>query len=223
MAQGIIFDVDGTLVDSNDAHARAWVAAGAFAGFRVSFADVRPLIGVGGDKLLPALFKVDPAGTVGKAIAKARGRIFREEEIKTVRPFPMVRELLTSLRERGIGLAVASSAKKEELKLLLSIANIADLLEEKTSSDDADSSKPDPDIVIAALARLGYASHEVLMVGDTPFDAEAARRAEVRFVAVRCGGWRDRDFPTAAAIYDGPPDILRRIATLPWRSVPAGT
>ncbi|MEN3330651.1 MAG: hypothetical protein V7641_16 [Blastocatellia bacterium] len=206
--RGVILDVDGTLVDSNDAHARAWVEALAEHGINISFEQVRRLIGMGGDKLLPKVAGIAEDTPKGKAISRRRGEIFKTRYLPHIKAFPRTRELLRRMHDDGLKLVVASSAKEDELKPLLEIAGAADLIEEKTSSDDADNSKPDPDIVKAALDGAGFAANEAVMLGDTPYDIEAATRAGVRVIAFRSGGWDDAQLAGAIAIYDGPADLL---------------
>lgn len=206
--RGVILDVDGTLVDSNDAHAHAWVEAFAEFGIKVEFEKVRPLIGMGGDKLMPEVSRVEEESGRGKKISERRAEIFKEKYLPTLKAFPETKELLLRMKEDGLKLAVASSAKEDELKPLLEIAGAHDLVGEKTSSDDAENSKPDPDIVKAALDGLGYRPEEVFMLGDTPYDIEAAGRAGVKVIAVRCGGWDDDGLGGAVAVYDDPADLL---------------
>lgn len=215
VTRGAIFDVDGTLVDSNDAHARAWVDALTEAGHDVPFERVRPLIGMGGDKLLPAASGIDPDGAAGRSVARRRGAIFRERYLPHLRAFDGARALLAALRERGLLLGVASSAEESDLRPLLAVAGAGDLLDARTSSDDAERSKPDPDIVTAALRKLGLAGREAVMVGDTPYDVAAAARAGLRCVGFRCGGWSDRDLHGAVALYDGPLDLLDDLDSSP--------
>jgi phosphoglycolate phosphatase-like HAD superfamily hydrolase len=119
------------------------------------------------------------------------------------------------LCEHGVKLVVASSAKEEELKGLLKVCGADRFIEAKTSSDDADKSKPDPDIVHAALGSIGLPASEVLMLGDTPYDIEAAGRAGVAVIALRCGGWGDAQLARAIAIYDDPADLLKRFDESP--------
>jgi HAD superfamily hydrolase (TIGR01549 family) len=211
--RAVIFDVDGTLVDSNDAHARAWVDALAEFGRSVPFDRVRPLIGMGGDKVLPIIAGVSSEDDMGKQIADRREQIFAERYLPQIQPFPGARELLVRLRQESFRLAVASSSKEDMLRRLLAIVGAEDLLEAKTSSDDAESSKPDPDIVDAALRRLGEPRDRTVMVGDTPYDVAAAGRARIASIAFRCGGWPDRELQGAAAIYDGPADLLAQFET----------
>jgi HAD superfamily hydrolase (TIGR01509 family) len=213
--QGVIFDVDGTLVDSNDAHAQAWVEALAESGRHVPFDRVRPLIGMGVDKLLLAAAGVDGHGAEGRTIAARRGDIFRSRYVPELEAFEGARQLLETLRARGLRLAVASSAEAQELKPLLHIAGAEDLIDGKTSRDDAPRSKPDPDIVAMALSRIGCDPDEAVMVGDTPYDVEAARKAGASCIAFRCGGWGDEDLAGAVAVYDGPLDLLDRLEASP--------
>jgi phosphoglycolate phosphatase-like HAD superfamily hydrolase len=213
--QGIILDVDGTLVNSNDAHARAWVEALSEVGVTVDFAQVRPLIGMGGDKLLPALAGSPEHSELGVKVGARRSQIFRERYLPELRPFPRTRELALRMLHAGLRLGVASSAKKEELTSLLELARVADLIETATSSGDAERSKPDPDIVKAALDRLELTPARVLMIGDTPYDIEAAQRLGIDTIAFRCGGRSDRDLSGAIAIYDGPAHLLEAFDASP--------
>ena len=213
----MLFDVDGTLLDSNDAHARAWEDAFREAGYAARFADVRPLIGMGGDKLLPKVIGVDAESARGKALGKRRQEIFRERYLPRLRPFPGARALLERMRAAGLTLVVATSAKEDELAGLLDAAGVADLFAETTSSSDADNSKPDPDIIEAALARAGHlAPTAALMVGDTPYDVEAASRAGVGTVAVRSGGWDDAALRGAVAVYESVGELLERYEESPF-------
>jgi HAD superfamily hydrolase (TIGR01549 family) len=206
--RAVVFDIDGTLVDSNDGHARAWVDALAEFGYEVSYESVRPLMGMGGDKVLPILAGLSSEDGKGKPIAERREAIFAERYLPHVHSLPGARELLVRLKRDGYRLAVASSSKEEMLQRILELLGGEEMFDATTSSDDADSSKPDPDIVKAALQRLGEPPDRVIMVGDTPYDIEAAGRAGVRTIAFRSGGWRDEDLRAAVAIYDGPADLL---------------
>jgi HAD superfamily hydrolase (TIGR01509 family) len=216
MIRAVLLDVDGTLVDSNDAHARAWVEAFAELGYSVPFERVRPLIGKGGDKLLPELVGVDSESPEGKRIDEHRARIFRERHVPWLRPFPRAAELLERFRSDGLALVVATSAKKDEMDALLRICGAAELVTGKTSSDDAEESKPDGDIVAAALKVAGVDPAGALMLGDTPYDIEAAERAGVRTVALRSGGWDERALGRAAAVYADASDLLDRYEDSPF-------
>ncbi len=204
--------MDGTLVDSNDAHARALAEAGG----TVEFAEVRRRIGKGGDELLPEVSGIDAESENGKAIGKRRGEIFTTEYLPTLRPFPGVKELHARMKRAGLELAVASSSMEEELEKLLGACGADEFIEARTSSDDAENSKPDPDIIHAALDRLGHPPASVILPGDTPYDVEAASKAGVRVVALRCGRWADGDLSGAVRIPDDPADPLARFDDSPF-------
>ncbi|HSH31112.1 MAG TPA: HAD family hydrolase [Candidatus Saccharimonadales bacterium] len=216
MIKGVLLDVDGTLVLSNDAHARSWVEAFAEHGYEVAFAEVRRLIGMGGDKLVPSLVPglSDQAGP-GKDIKAARSRLMAEQYVPKLQPAPGARALIERLHREGLKTVVASSAQSHELEALLEAAKVADLLTEATTSSDVERSKPDPDIVAAALQRIGLAATEVVMLGDTPYDIKAARACGVGLIALRCGGWEDQALGGALAIYDHPADLLENYPSSP--------
>ncbi|HEX2692903.1 MAG TPA: HAD family hydrolase [Gemmatimonadaceae bacterium] len=208
MLQGVIFDIDGTLVDSNDAHAESWVDTFAEAGYDVPFDVVRPMIGMGGDKLLPKAAHVDADSEDGKKLTKRRMEIFREKYLPHLQALPGSRALVLRVRKDGLTPVVATSAKDKELQSLLKAAQVEDLMEEKATSSDAKRSKPDPDIVRAAIDESGIPREKLVMVGDTPYDVEAASRAGVRIIAFRSGGWTDDELKGAVEFYDGPQDLL---------------
>ena len=210
----VLFDIDGTLVDSNDAHARAWVDAFGEAGISVDFAHVRRCIGMGGDKLMPEVSGLQEDSPEGKPISKRRGEIFRERYLPQLQPFRDAANLVAACKDRGATVVAASSASKKDLRALLKLAGADDILDAATSSDDAEESKPDPDILQAALQKAGVQPAAALMVGDTPYDVEAAARAGIACVAVRCGGWGDADLRGALAVYDGPWELLARLDEL---------
>lgn len=214
--RAVLLDVDGTLVDSNDAHARAWVDALEHFGHAASFEQVRRLIGKGGDKLLRELADIDVESEQGKEIEQLRGQLFMHEHLPQLRPFPKARELLLRLRRDGLYLVVATSAKQAEMDALLEVCGAREIVDACTSSDDAERSKPDPDIIRAALAKAEALPSECLMLGDTPYDVESARRAYVPTVALRSGGWADGDLAHAVAIYDDVADLLAHYAQSPF-------
>jgi HAD superfamily hydrolase (TIGR01509 family) len=204
----VLLDIDGTLLLSNDAHARAFVEAGKSLGIPADFSRVRRLIGKGGDKLIPEAFGFDAESEPGRKLDKEKGRIFKSY-VPSLQPAPGARDLLKKLRTDGIKLVVATSAGKEDVSLLLDQAQVRDLIEDTTSSDDAESSKPDPDIIQAALRKAGENAGAAIMIGDTPYDVEAALRAGVSIITVRCGGiWTDADLRGSFSIFDDPADIL---------------
>ena len=204
----IAFDVDGTLIDSNGAHADAWARALTEHGFPHEPAAIRALIGMGSDKLLPRVAGLEVESARGQAILARKKALF-DEQLPHLRPTRGARSLVAFLLERGRRLVVATSADDQEMDAILAQAGVADLIPRRTSSDDADRSKPDPDIVRAALARAHSEPRDAVMIGDTPYDIEAARRAGVDAIALRCGGhWTDADLSGAIAIFDDPQDLL---------------
>jgi HAD superfamily hydrolase (TIGR01509 family) len=211
MIKAVIFDIDGTLVDSVDIHAQAWKEAFKHFGKDVPYQQVRHQIGKGGDQLMPDFFSREELEEFGEEMAEYRGKIFKRDYLPRVRAFPMVRELFLKIKEDGLRIALASSAKEEELEAYKKIAHIEDLVEEEASADDADRSKPHPDIFEAALKQLGdIAVDETVVVGDTPYDAEAAGKLRLRTIGVRCGGFPEEELLAAGAIsiYDDPADLL---------------
>lgn len=213
--RGVILDVDGTLVDSNDAHAHSWVEAMAEPGYSVPFDKVRPLIGMGGDKVLPDTIGVDKNSPDGQNISKRRGEIFKERYLSRIRPFPHAQNLLNHMRKCGLKLSIASSAKPDELRDLLKIVGAADLIQDKSSAKDTSNSKPSPDVMQITLQKIGLPPDEVLMIGDTAYDIEAGKKVGVGTLAFRSGGWSDADLAGAVAIYDGPADLLDHFDSSP--------
>jgi HAD superfamily hydrolase (TIGR01549 family) len=213
----VLLDVDGTLIDSNEAHARAWADVLRDNGWPgITWQDVLPLVGMGGDKLLPKLTGVEIDSRRGKALAEERTEHFLTAYAPTIRAFPGTRDLLEAIRERGLKRVIATSAKDDELEILLDRAGVADLITRETTSDDAKGkSKPDPNIIVAALAKAHAAAGEAIMIGDTPYDVEAATKAGVRTIAFRCGGWGDEPLAGAAAIYAGPAELVARFGESP--------
>jgi phosphoglycolate phosphatase-like HAD superfamily hydrolase len=202
--KGVVLDVDGTLVDSNHQHACAWCAALEASGFAAPYATVRRLIGMGGDKLFPRMTGFAEDTPIGVETGTRRAEIFRSKYLPHLEPFAGTREMVKQWLDAGIAIAIASSADKRDLMDLLKIANVDDLIEQIASSEDAERSKPDPGIVKAAVDKLKVPRGHVLMVGDTPYDVEAAALAGIRTIAFRSGGWADEELVGALHIYDGP-------------------
>jgi phosphoglycolate phosphatase-like HAD superfamily hydrolase len=212
----VILDVDGTLVDSNDAHARAWIDAFDEHGIAVAFDHVRRSIGMGGDKLMPEVSGVDESSQLGQQISNRRGEIFKTRYLPQLKPFVATRPLIERFLDDGLTLAVASSAKKDELDPLLKCAGVHDLIPHRTSSDDADSSKPEPDIVVAAVKRAGADPGRSIMLGDTPYDVAAARRAGIEIVGLECGGWTREALSGSLSVYKDPADLLGHYEQSPF-------
>jgi len=166
-------------------------------------------VGMGGEKILATIDpSLSPESEPGKSISALRLQIFLEEYVHTLPPTPGGRALLERLASAGIKRIVATSANKKELTHILDTARVADQFDTEVTSDDVDRSKPDADILHAALKKGGVDRTKAVYIGDTPYDVEACRRAGVRCIAVRCGGWNDEDLTNADAIYNDPADIL---------------
>jgi HAD superfamily hydrolase (TIGR01549 family) len=213
-----IFDIDGTLVDSVDLHARAWQEALEHFGYRIAYEKVRHEIGKGADKLIPDLIGEAESKSVFDELDKFRGNLWKSKYFDQVRPFPNVRELFQRILQGGKQIVLASSAKGDELKKYKQIARIDDLVKNETSSDDVDKSKPSPDIVEAALAKLDHPDPAtVIMIGDTPWDIMAAAKAKVRAIGVLCGGFPEEELRAAGArgIYRDPANLLAEYESSP--------
>jgi HAD superfamily hydrolase (TIGR01509 family) len=224
MIKAVIFDVDGTLVDTVDLHAQAWAEALRHFGVEVPIRDMRVQIGQGGDRLLHGLLPRDRVKREGQAIQRFRTELFALGYMPEARPFPGVRALFQRIRDEGQRAVLVSSGRAEEVERYKEIAGIADLVEDATSADDAERSKPFPDIFQAALAKLDDVEpHEAVVVGDTPYDAEAARDAGLKSVGVLCGGFPEEALRSAGciAVYAGPEDLLRRYDDSPLAGGPS--
>lgn len=210
MIKAVIFDVDGTIVDTVDFHAEAFQRAFKKFGKDFSFEKIRSQIGKGGDQLLPVFLTEKEIEEFGDNLLEERARIYKSEFLPRVKPFPKVRELFERIKHDGKKIAIGSSSPEDELKIVLKIADVADLIEEKTSSDDAEESKPEPDIFKAALEKLGDPNpSETVVIGDTPYDAEAAEKAGIKTIGVLSGGFpREELEKDCAEIYAGPADLL---------------
>jgi HAD superfamily hydrolase (TIGR01509 family) len=206
--RAVILDMDGTLLDSNAAHVHAWVEALREHGREVAEKDIWPWVGMGGDNLLPAAVGISKESPEGEKISHTRGEIFKSRYLPHLQPFPEVRPLLERMRQDGLKLVVATSSPQDEVEKAVDIIAAGDLLADVTSPSDAGKSKPDPDVVQAALDRAGVPAEDAVMLGDTPYDIQAAGKVGIRVIAFRCGGFRDPDLKGALAIYDGPADLL---------------
>ncbi|MDT7540692.1 MAG: hypothetical protein QOE33_596 [Acidobacteriota bacterium] len=217
MSKAVIFDIDGTLVDSVDLHARAWQESFRKFGREIEFEKVRHQIGKGGDQLMPVFFSKEELDKFGEEMEKFRGELYKRAYMSHVRPFPRVRDLFERIKRDGKRIALASSAKEDEVKIYKDLANIADLVEEESSADDAKRSKPHPDIFAAALSRLNVESSDAIAIGDTPYDAEAAGKINIKTVGVLCGGFPEQELRDAGciAIFRDPADLLARYEQSP--------
>ena len=208
-----IFDVDGTLTDSVHLHAKAWQETFRHFDHTIPFGDIRFQIGKGGDQLMPIFLSQDELKSKGNEIEKYRGELFKRGFMEKVKPFANVRELFQRILDDGWKIALATSAKKDELQTYKDICNISDLLDTETASDDAEKSKPHPDIFVAAMNRLGGVQpSDCMVVGDSPYDAEAATTAGIRSIGFLSGGFEEKDLQQAGfeTIYSGAWDLFAK-------------
>ncbi len=210
MPKAALFDIDGTLVDSVDLHASAWQEALAKFGHELAWEEVRSQIGKGGDQLVPVFLSEAQQKDYGEALTKWRGDLFRAKYLPMVRPFSAVPELFRRVRAAGLKLAVASSSNASELDTYLELAGIEELVDAKICADDAEASKPEPDIFEVALRKLSVAPGEAVAIGDTPYDSIAAGRAGVACIGFLSGGFTETELRKAGciAVYPGPGALL---------------
>jgi HAD superfamily hydrolase (TIGR01549 family) len=214
-----IFDIDGTLTDSVDVHALAWQEALRHFGHEVAYERVRSQIGKGGDQLLKALLSREDLAAQGEDLDQFRGELSKKKYQHLIRPLSMVPELFQrSKDETGAKIVLASSAKEVEVVAYERLLGVAALVEHKTSSDDAEKSKPHPDIFAAAMKRLANPpARQVIAIGDTPYDAQATAQISIACVGVLSGGWTEQALREAGciAVFRGPADLYARFEESP--------
>ena len=212
MLRAVIFDIDGTLVDSNDLHAESWVRAFREFGKEIEFAAVRPHIGKGGDQLMPVFLSKQELEKFGDELEKSKGDLYQREYMPHVEAFARVPQLFERIRRDGLKVALASSSSEEEVAKLMKLLKVKRLVDAATSADDAARTKPHPDIFCAALEKLKLQPQEALVVGDTPYDAQAAVKAGLEVVGVLCGGFPAEVLREAGCsqLFRDPEDLLSR-------------
>lgn len=217
MHKAVIFDIDGTLIDSVDLHALAWHEAFEHFGHEVTFEQARSQIGKGGDQLLPNFLSQDEIADHGKALEAWRSQRFKSAYLSSIRPFSAVPLLLQRVREAGFKVTVASSAKEDELQTYLDIAGVTKLVDTISSSADAEKSKPAPDIFEAVLAKLQLSGSDAISVGDSPYDAQASSKAGLKCIGMLTGGFTEHSLRDAGCIevYPGPAALFACFETSP--------
>ena len=208
--QGLIFDIDGTLVDSNDLHAQCWLEAFQHFGKHFEYDVIRHQIGKGGDLLVPDLLRAKEMRAFGEKVKKYRTDLYKKKYMGEVRPFPNVRELFETLRERDVKIALASSSNPDEVEYYTRLLGVGDLLEGSTSKHDAEHSKPSPEIFQAAVERIGTDDAFTMTVGDTPYDILASHRLALPVIAVLSGGFERQLLAKAEFLFDRAEDIVRK-------------
>ena len=211
--RAILFDIDGTLVDSNDAHVEAWHRAFAAEGHAFSRNEIHAHVGKGGDNLVPSLLP-NASIEVQRRLTEAEGKIYTREFIAGIEPFEGAREVLKSLADGGHTLILASSASRAEVDHYVELLDADGLLSGTTSKDDVERSKPCPDKFAAALDLTGGAASNALVIGDTPYDILAARRARIDAIAVLSGGFTREELGPCnpVAIYENVQGLERDYA-----------
>jgi HAD superfamily hydrolase (TIGR01549 family) len=210
LIEAVIFDIDGTLIDSNAAHAESFVRAFKKFGKDVPFEELKCLIGMGADDILEKYLEKDEIEEFGEDLKEYRKKVFLEEYLPEIKVFPKVRELFERLKSDEKQTALASSAGEDELKEYKKLLNLGGLIEKETNADDAEEAKPEPDIFLAAFDKLkNVEKKNVLVIGDTPYDAEAATKANLKIIGVESGGWT-----RAKLIETGCAEVYRDVAEI---------
>ncbi|HEY8591264.1 MAG TPA: HAD family hydrolase [Sphingomicrobium sp.] len=214
--QAILFDIDGTLVDSNDAHVAAWCEAFAGEGYHFDRATIHHHIGKGADNFIPSLVP-DAPDDVQERLKDAHSTIYKERYIGQVTPFPGARDLLVKSKDAGMKVLLASSASGDELDHYVRLLDAGDIIDGATSKDDVEHSKPCPDIFEAAVTKAEVAPGDALVVGDTPYDIIAARRSGVDTVALLSGKFPEQELRAEepVAVYEDVADLLADFSESP--------
>lgn len=212
--RAVLLDIDGTLVDSNGYHVEAWAEAFRSEGHVIGSAAIHAQIGKGGDHLVPALLP-HASRIERQRIADAHDDLFKRRFLAKVRPFTRATDLVRAIRARGLKVVLASSASQEELDHYTKLLGIADLVDATTTIDDVKSSKPSPDIFSAAVQKVGAEPSDAMVVGDSPYDIDAATRSGISAIALRSGGFTDDWLAGAVAIYDDVSSLLAHLEGSP--------
>lgn len=210
--KAMLFDIDGTLADSNEFHVTTWDEVFRARGVAITRDDIHAQIGKGADLLVPALIPGADERTI-KALGDAHGHVFKEKYLDQVKAFPQVRELLQAVHAAGVRVVLASSASEGELKHYIDLFDASALIDAQTSIDDVETSKPAPDIFQVALQRAGVAPDQALAVGDSPYDVESAGKSGIATIALRSGGFSDEVLLAAGAtqLFDDAADLLESL------------
>lgn len=212
--QSILFDIDGTLADTNELHIRCWLEAFAHFGKELAYDVMRHQIGKGGDLLVPDLLDAKEMRRFGEDLKKYRTELFKEKYMPQAKPFAGARETLEALHARGIRLALASSSNEEEVEYYTQLLGVEKLIQGSTSKKDAEHSKPSPGIFRAALERIGADEGRTFAVGDTPYDILAAHRIPLPVVAVLSGGFERELLAKSEFLFDDVTQIVGELKRL---------
>jgi HAD superfamily hydrolase (TIGR01509 family) len=215
VAEAALLDVDGTLIDANYQHALAWYRAFRAHDIVLPVWRIHRAVGMGGDQLVPALAGKEVDEEQGDAIRDTRDRIYKGELIDEVAPLAGAHELIVALKQRGVGVVLASSSPEDEIERYLGLLDAREIVDAWTTKDDVDATKPAPDLVLAALEKAG--TRDAVMVGDTPWDIEAARNSGVDTVCVITGGWSEQELRDAGAVvvFESAEELCERLGETP--------
>jgi len=210
VADVLLSDIDGTLVDSNTLHAEAWRRAFEHFGIEIGMDDAWRQICKGADKLIPAFVPQADRDRLEKPLKEMRSEIFHRDYMPRIVPFAKSRELLERVRATGMKIALATSSDPEDLSTYGKIIGMEDLVDEASSSGDAKASKPSADIFAAALGKVGMRPEQAIALGDTPWDAQAAGKLGITVIGLTCGGWKRSDLRDAGCVevWQDPADLL---------------
>lgn len=214
--RGFVFDVDGTLVDSVEAHVEAWYKAFEEKKIPQDREVIHKQIGKGGDKLVPWLLAdegldTNDASELAKSIDRRQTEIFRDRYLYSIRPLPQASVLLRTIRQRGLKLALASSGKGHEIRRYVDVLGIGNIVDAIVTGSDVSASKPSPDVFAGAVEKLGQPPETLAAVGDTPYDILSAKAAGLRCIALLTSGFRTAELGGAVALYGDPAEMYMHL------------
>jgi HAD superfamily hydrolase (TIGR01509 family) len=213
MAEVLLTDIDGTLVDSNALHAEAWRRAFERFGIQIGMDDAWRQIGKGADQLIPTFLPESLRARLETPLKNYRKEIFHREYMPRIVPFARAHDLLKRVREMGLKIALATSSDPEDLPTYGRILGMGNLVDEASSSGDAKRSKPAPDIFAAALEKVGMRPEQAVALGDTPYDAQSAGKLGIPVIGLTCGGWKRDDLLAAGCVevWRDPAELLHHL------------
>jgi HAD superfamily hydrolase (TIGR01509 family) len=210
--RGVLFDVDGTLIDSSYIHTVSWWGAFRQQGYDVPMASIHRHVGMGGDRLVDSLLPEGRDRALDPEILASHGALYASHW-PSLRALDGAKDLLAQCHAGGLAVALASSARRKDLEVMKSILDAEAFIDAATSANDAKNSKPAPDILVAALKAIDVQAADAIYIGDAVWDMQAAAALEIPAIGVTCGGVSAGELRDAGAveIYDGPRDLLRNL------------